>query len=52
MMQDVKTAADQGSSPPPRLLYTQQEMNEMRKLQTIAKVERHELTQEIQQAKK
>lgn len=52
MMEEVKTAASQGISPAPRLLYTQQELNEMRKLQTIARAERLELAQEIKQAKK
>jgi pyruvate ferredoxin oxidoreductase alpha subunit len=36
-------AADDGRTPPPRLLYTRDELREIRKLQTIAEVERNEL---------
>jgi pyruvate ferredoxin oxidoreductase alpha subunit len=36
-------AAEQGSAPPPRLLYTENELREVRKLQAIASVERREL---------
>jgi pyruvate ferredoxin oxidoreductase alpha subunit len=35
----TKRAIETGESPPPRLLYTQQELREMRKLQAIAHVE-------------
>jgi pyruvate ferredoxin oxidoreductase alpha subunit len=37
-----KAAAD-GIAPPPRLLYTEDELREVRKLQAIAQVERHRL---------
>jgi pyruvate ferredoxin oxidoreductase alpha subunit len=39
----IKTAAESGVTPPPRLLYTEGELREVRKLQAIAKVEREEL---------
>ncbi len=39
----LREAAEQGSAPPPRLLYTDNELREVRKLQAIAKVERSEL---------
>jgi pyruvate ferredoxin oxidoreductase alpha subunit len=41
--QTLRTAADTGHTPPPRLLYTKNELMEMRKLQAIAHVEREEL---------
>jgi len=41
--QTLRTAADTGHTPPPRLLYTKNELREMRKLQAIAHVEREEL---------
>jgi pyruvate ferredoxin oxidoreductase alpha subunit len=43
MVQTLRVAADAGRSPPPRLLYTKNELREMRKLQAIAHVEREEL---------
>ena len=39
----VKRAAESGESPPPRMLYTREELREVRKLQAIAQVERDEL---------
>jgi pyruvate ferredoxin oxidoreductase alpha subunit len=36
-------AGETGTSPPPRLLYTETELREIRKLQAIAHVERHEV---------
>ena len=36
-------AADRGEAPPPRLLYTQEELREVRKLQTLAHAERNRL---------
>jgi pyruvate ferredoxin oxidoreductase alpha subunit len=41
--QTLRTAADTGRTPPPRLLYTKNELREMRKLQAVAHVERKEL---------
>jgi pyruvate ferredoxin oxidoreductase alpha subunit len=41
--QTLRTAADTGRAPPPRLLYTKNELREMRKLQAVAHVEREEL---------
>ena len=41
--QTLRTAADTGHTPPPRLLYTKNEFREMRKLQAVAHVEREEL---------
>jgi pyruvate ferredoxin oxidoreductase alpha subunit len=43
MAETLRRAADEGVSPPPRLLYTQNELREMRKLQAVAHVEREEL---------
>ena len=40
----LKEAADTGVIPEPRLLYSQDELTEMRKLQSIAGLERNELT--------
>ncbi|MFT5539964.1 MAG: pyruvate ferredoxin oxidoreductase alpha subunit [Alphaproteobacteria bacterium] len=37
----VEEASETGITPPPRLLYTSQELREMRKLQTIAEAEHH-----------
>jgi len=45
MISIVKTCADKGESPMPRLLYTRNELAEMRKLQAIAQLERHKLHQ-------
>jgi pyruvate ferredoxin oxidoreductase alpha subunit len=39
----TKQAVADGKAPEPRLLYTETELREVRKLQDIAKVERHEL---------
>lgn len=39
----LRDAAKEGHAPPPRLLYTEDELREVRKLQAIAKVERNEL---------
>jgi pyruvate ferredoxin oxidoreductase alpha subunit len=39
----TRKAAAEGIAPPPRLLYTEDELREVRKLQAIAKVERHRL---------
>ena len=36
-------AAERGEAPPPRLLYTREELRELRKLQTLAHVERNSL---------
>ncbi|MCW5774346.1 MAG: hypothetical protein KIT16_22070 [Rhodospirillaceae bacterium] len=36
-------AAAAGRAPPPRLLFTEHELREVRKMQAVAKVERHEL---------
>ena len=44
MAEILKEAADSGVTPEPRLLYSKQELTEMRKLQTIAGLERDELT--------
>jgi pyruvate ferredoxin oxidoreductase alpha subunit len=41
--QTLRTAVETGHTPPPRLLYTQNELREMRKLQAVALVEREEL---------
>jgi len=43
MAKVLRDAAESGKSPPPRLLYTQNELREVRKLQAIAQVERNEL---------
>ncbi len=39
----TERAVEDGNSPPPRLLYTSDELREVRKLQAIAEVERNEL---------
>jgi len=39
----TRTAVAEQKTPPPRLLYTEQELREMRKLQAVASVERDEL---------
>lgn len=39
----AREAVRTGVAPPPRLLYSQTELRELRKLQAIARVERHEL---------
>jgi pyruvate ferredoxin oxidoreductase alpha subunit len=43
MAAQTRRAVEQNQTPPPRLLYTESELREMRKLQAIAKVEREEL---------
>ena len=43
MAKVVRHAAETGETPPPRLLYTREELREVRKLQAIAQVERSEL---------
>jgi pyruvate ferredoxin oxidoreductase alpha subunit len=43
MTRVVERAAQAGEAPPPRLLYTEDELREMRKLQAIARVERDTL---------
>jgi pyruvate ferredoxin oxidoreductase alpha subunit len=43
MIEVVEEAARRGEPPPPRLLYTGEELREMRKLQTLAQVERNGL---------
>lgn len=39
----TRKAVEEGKAPPPRLLYTEEELREVRKLQAIAHVERREL---------
>lgn len=41
----TRQAAETGQTPPPRLLYTEEELREVRKLQAIAHVERQNLGQ-------
>jgi pyruvate ferredoxin oxidoreductase alpha subunit len=43
MARVTRAAVETGQTPPPRLLYKQQELNELRKLQAIAMVERNAL---------
>lgn len=43
MAKVTRQAAQDGQAPPPRLLYTEDELREVRKLQTIAHVERQRL---------
>jgi pyruvate ferredoxin oxidoreductase alpha subunit len=43
MLAITRRAFEDGQTPPPRLLYTETELRELRKLQAIAKVEREEL---------
>ncbi len=43
MAETLRHAVDTGHTPPPRLLYKQNELREIRKLQAIAHVEREEL---------
>jgi pyruvate ferredoxin oxidoreductase alpha subunit len=43
MVRVVEKAAQRGEPPPPRLLYTEEELREMHKLQTLAHVERNSL---------
>jgi pyruvate ferredoxin oxidoreductase alpha subunit len=42
----LKQAVDTGESPPPRLLYTADELREIRKLQAVAQVERNDIDSE------
>ena len=49
MAEVLKEAVGSGVTPPPRLLYTKDELTEMRKLQAIAGLERDELTKGKQQ---
>ncbi len=43
MAEVIRKAAETGETPPPRLLYTETELRETRKLQAIAQVERRQL---------
>ncbi|MDH5354579.1 MAG: pyruvate synthase [Gammaproteobacteria bacterium] len=43
MMSELRHACETGESPPPRLLYSQHELTEMRKLQAIAAAEHAEI---------
>jgi pyruvate ferredoxin oxidoreductase alpha subunit len=43
MAKVTRRAAEEGQAPPPRLLFTEDELREVRKLQAIAQVERHRL---------
>jgi pyruvate ferredoxin oxidoreductase alpha subunit len=45
MVRVVEEAAERGETPAPRLLYTETELREMRKLQAVAYVERNQLGQ-------
>ncbi len=40
---ELRLSAEQGKTPPPRLLYTKTELREVRKLQAVAHVERQDL---------
>ena len=40
---ELRLAVDRGQAPPPRLLYTETELRELRKLQTLAGAERERL---------
>lgn len=46
MVSVAERAIASGETPPPRLLFTEQELRELRKLQAVARVEREELTRE------
>ena len=46
MAELTRRAARSGEVPPPRLLYTETELQEIRKLQTLARVERQRLSEE------
>ena len=39
----LRDAVQRGATPPPRLLYTEMELRQMKKLQAVAHVERQEL---------
>jgi pyruvate ferredoxin oxidoreductase alpha subunit len=43
MAAETRRAIDEGASPPPRLLYNETELREIRKLQAVAQSEREEL---------
>ena len=45
MAKQTFDAVNKGEAPPPRLLYTEAELREMRKLQAVAHVEREELNE-------
>ena len=45
MINEIKQACDKGETPHPRLLYTHNELTEMRKLQAIAQAEHAEINQ-------
>jgi pyruvate ferredoxin oxidoreductase alpha subunit len=44
MAERTRKAAEQGRTPPPQLLFTEDELREVRKLQGLAAAERHEIT--------
>lgn len=46
MAKVLRDAAERGETPPPRLLYTETEFRQVRKLQAVARVERQELGRE------
>jgi pyruvate ferredoxin oxidoreductase alpha subunit len=46
MAKVICKAAKDGKAPRPRLLYTEDELKEVRKLQAIANIEREELREE------
>jgi pyruvate ferredoxin oxidoreductase alpha subunit len=43
MAKVTRQAVEEGQAPPPRLLFTEDELRELRKLQAIAQVERSRL---------
>jgi pyruvate ferredoxin oxidoreductase alpha subunit len=45
MADELQSAFNSGETPPPRLLYTDNELTEMRKLQAIAQAEHAEIHQ-------
>ena len=47
VLEDISLALGAGEIPPPRLLYTETELREMRKLQAIAHVEHSEAVPEV-----
>ncbi|MEJ2317442.1 MAG: hypothetical protein P8Y83_10910, partial [Gammaproteobacteria bacterium] len=49
MAEVTKQAVADGQAPEPRLLYTETELREVRKLQAIAQVERDELANETEE---
>jgi pyruvate ferredoxin oxidoreductase alpha subunit len=46
IVERTRKAAEQGRPPPPQLLFTEDELREVRKLQGLAAAERHEITPE------